>query len=245
MNNVLKHSWSPRLFAFLLLVLAGACKPQYDYTIKGKVVKATTGEPLEGVVVEVYREICQGTLFNGGCGPDPDEYYSTITNANGEFAMAITSEQNALELNFKKQFMYRFSSGGTRGTNRLVYPGSSTLNLSMVAQTEWFTIEFEPKLPNVKEVTLGLEWNRFSGGSAENVIWGTFPPYFTIFDNPRRPTSLGYYGEQWLKMNFDILFEDGSQLQKTDSIWLPGRYYDFEDFEWEDPRRFPVYKFEY
>lgn len=234
--------------------MAGACKPQYDYTIKGKVVKATTGEPLEGVVVEVYREICQGTLFNGGCGPDPDEYYSTVTNANGEFAMAITSEQSALELNFKKQFMHRFSSGGTRGTNRLVYPGSSTLNLSMVAQTEEFTIEFEPILLNVKEVTLGLEWDRFLGGSAENVIWGTFSSRFTIEnyiiedvgnnttgDNIRSIR----YGDQWLKMNFDILLEDGSRLQKTDSIWLPGRYYDINEYDFDDPRKYPVYKFEY
>ncbi len=35
-------------------------------------------------------------------------------------------------------------------------------------------------------------------------------------------------------MNFDMLLEDGSHLQKTDSIWLPG-----------NPRRHPVYKFEY
>jgi len=209
---------------------------------------------LEGVVVEVYREICQGTLFNGGCGPDPDEYYSTVTNANGEFAMAITSEQSALELNFKKQFMHRFSSGGTRGTNRLVYPGSSTLNLSMVAQTEEFTIEFEPILLNVKEVTLGLEWDRFLGGSAENVIWGTFSSRFTIEnyiiedvgnnttgDNIRSIR----YGDQWLKMNFDILLEDGSRLQKTDSIWLPGRYYDINEYDFDDPRKYPVYKFEY
>ncbi len=209
---------------------------------------------MEGVVVEVYREICQGTLFNGGCGPDPDEYYSTVTNANGEFAMAITSEQSALELNFKKQFMHRFSSGGTRGTNRLVYPGSSTLNLSMVAQTEEFTIEFEPILLNVKEVTLGLEWDRFLGGSAENVIWGTFSSRFTIEnyiiedvgnnttgDNIRSIR----YGDQWLKMNFDILLEDGSRLQKTDSIWLPGRYYDINEYDFDDPRKYPVYKFEY
>gem|GEM_PF-6030333 len=168
--------------------------------------------------------------------------------------MAITSEQSALELNFKKQFMHRFSSGGTRGTNRLVYPGSSTLNLSMVAQTEEFTIEFEPILLNVKEVTLGLEWDRFLGGSAENVIWGTFSSRFTIEnyiiedvgnnttgDNIRSIR----YGDQWLKMNFDILLEDGSRLQKTDSIWLPGRYYDINEYDFDDPRKYPVYKFEY
>ncbi len=42
-----------------------------------------------------------------------------------------------------------------------------------------------------------------------------------------------------------MLLEDASRLQKTDSIWLPGRYYNINDFDFDDPRKYPVYKFTY
>ncbi len=225
----------------LVMVSLVSCTKNNDYHISGKVIMATTGEPLEGVVVEVYNEICQGGPFNGGCGPDPDDFHSTTSNANGEFEMIFTSEESALELNFKKEFMYTFNSD-TDKTGRVNSGVTSLDNASMFVNAEWFTIDFEPTISNVQEVTLGLEWNHFSGGRAENIIWGTFPSYFTIFDNPRRPTSIEHYGEQWLKMDFDILLEDGSSLQKTDSIWLPGRYY---DLGFGDGPPNPVYKFTY
>ncbi len=114
----------------------------------------------------------------------------------------------------------------------------------MIAQTEEFEIEFEPTLPNVQEVTLGLEWDRFSGGRLQYAVVGPYPSIFGIsndINSQYKYVSLGY-GEQWLKMDFDILLEDNSRLQKTDSIWLPGRYY---DLGFRDGPPNPVYKFTY
>ncbi len=107
MKKINNNSWLILFFALSLLVFVSSCKKKHDYHIKGTVVKATTLEPLEGIVVEVYNEICQGGPFSGGCGPDPDDFHSTTTNANGEFEMVIMSEESALHLNFKKEFMYR------------------------------------------------------------------------------------------------------------------------------------------
>jgi len=245
MKHLSKNTWLILVFAFTFLLFVSSCRIKNNYSIKGIVVKATTGEPIEGVVVEVYREICQGSLFNGGCGPDPDDFHSATTNAKGEFEMAFTSKQSALELNFKKQFVYKSSIGST---GYIVYPGSSTLNLRMYAETEEFTIEFEPTLSNVKEVTLGLEWDHFSGGSQDGIVLGPLSSLFTIESSAylsQYSPPIQYsirYGEQWLKMNFDVLLEDNSRLQKTDSIWLPGRYY---EIGFGDGPPNPVYKFRY
>ncbi len=121
----------------------------------------------------------------------------------------------------------------------------------MTAETEEFTIAFEPTLSNVQEVTVGLEWNCFPRGNRENIVLGSLSPLFKIESSAylsQYSPPIQYSirdGEQWLKMEFDMLLEDGSRLQKTDSIWLPGRYYDINDFDFDDPRRHPVYKFEY
>ncbi len=231
----------------LAMVMLFSCnqKPTYNYHIKGVIIKATTTDPLEDAVVEVYSEICQGGPFNGGCSPDPDDFHSATTNAKGEFEMAFTSEKSTLNFKFRKEYL-RFFHSGLDGP--FIDSGTSILNeVSMVAQTEEFEIEFEPTLFNVQEVTLGLEWDRFSGGSLQSAVVGPYPSIFGIsnyINSQYKYVSLGY-GEQWLKMNFDMLLEDGSSLQKTDSIWLPGRYYDINDFDFDDPRRHPVYKFTY
>ncbi len=227
------------VIAVLPMLLFVSCKKKYNYHISGTVVNATTQESLEGVQVEVFHTECQGYGLAGGGCPHVESHYAT-TNAKGEFEMAFTSEKSRKGIIFNKKYLGVYYSG-LEGP--YIDSGTSLLNnVSMHSETEWFTIDFEPITPNVQTVTLQLEWNRFSGGNPEKFIWGTFPPYFTIFDNPRRPASLENIGEQWLKMNFDILLEDGSHLQKTDSIWLPGRYY---DLGFGDGPPNPVYKFTY
>lgn len=200
------------LIAILFIVFA-SCKKKYDYHITGKVIKATTSEPLEGVIVKAFRE------------------------------------ENVNHLTFQKLYMYTFHSGTDGG---LVYSGTTQLNdVSLYSETEEFTIDFEPTLENVKEVELELEWNRFSETRLQNISLGPYSSKFSIessdylseYDPPK------YYdinvGEQWLKMNFDIFLNDNTRIQKTDSIWLPGRYYDLDDYDFGDPRKFPVYNFKY
>ncbi len=97
MKKIINGSWLVLLFTFALLVFVSSCKKKYDYHITGTVVKATTQEPLEGVLVEVYRTVCSGGVFTGGCGPDPDYYYSTTTNANGEFEMVFMSKETQMK----------------------------------------------------------------------------------------------------------------------------------------------------
>lgn len=119
--------------------------------------------------MEVYNEICSGGLFTGGCGPDPDDFHSTTTGANGEFEMVFTSAEGSLKIKFNERFMYIFNSGTNGG---YINSGTSALNeVSMSAEAEEFSIEFEPTLPNVREVSFGFEWNYFLGGIAEKVIW--------------------------------------------------------------------------
>lgn len=241
LSKKIKH-----IIFLVLVIVSNSCTKNNDYHISGKVIKATTGEPIEGVQVEIYHPVSDF----GGSHWHEDSHFAT-TNSNGDFEMVFMSKETQMEDKFTKEYLHLFS---TSRTDFMITPATTSLNISMKSQTEEFNIEFEPSLPNVQEVTLGLEWNRFPGGSAENVIWGTFPSYFVIEDHII--DDVGNYtngdnihsirvGEQWLKMNFDMLLEDGSRLQKTDSIWLPGRYYDITDFDFDDPRRHPVYKFKY
>ncbi len=243
MRHLSKNIWLMLLLAFTLLIFS-SCKKQYSYHITGTVVKATTQEPLEGVQIEVFHDECQGYGLGGGGCTHVESHYAT-TNAKGEFEMAFTSEKSRKGIIFNKKYLGVYYSG-LEGP--YIDSGTSILNeVSMVAQTEEFEIEFEPSLPNIQEVTVGLEWDRFSGGSLQSAVVGPYPSNFGIsndINSQYKYVSLGY-GEQWLKMDFDILLEDGSRLQKIDSIWLPGRYYDINDFDFDDPRRHPVYKFRY
>ncbi len=196
----------------------------------------------------MFHTECQGYGLAGGGCPHVESHYAT-TNAKGEFEMAFTSEKSRKGIIFNKKYLGVYYSG-LEGP--YIDSGISTLNeVSMVAQTEEFEIEFEPTLLDVKEVILDLEWDRFLGGEIGNITLGSFQPVFKVENGaylPEYTPPKQYHirvGEQWLKMKFDILLENGSRLQKTDSIWLPGRYYDINDFDFDDPRKYPVYKFRY
>ncbi len=225
-----------------LVVISSSCTKNNDYHISGNVIMATTGEPIEGVQVEIYHKVCD---FGVPCWHE-DSHYAT-TNNNGDFEMVFMSKETQMEDKFSKEYLHLFS---TSRTDFRITPGTSSLNISMYAQTEEFNIEFEPSLPNVKEVTIELEWNRFSENNTK-ITLGPFEPLFEVEKgaylsqySPPKQYNI-HIGEQWLKMDFDMLLEDGSHLQKVDSIWLPGRYYDINDFDFDDPRRHPVYEFMY
>ncbi len=231
-----------QIIFLVLVIISSSCTKNNNYHISGNVIMATTGEPIEGVQVEVYNKVCD---FGVPCWHE-DSHFVT-TNSNGGFEMVFMSKETQMEKIFSKQYLHIFNSGN----NRFVTPGSSSFNnISMYSQTEDFIIEFEPILPNVQEVTIELEWNRFSENNTK-ITLGPFEPLFEIEKgaylsqySPPKQYNI-HIGEQWLKMNFDILLEDGSRLQKTDSIWLPSRYYDFNDYDFGDPRKYPVYKFTY
>ena len=70
----------------LILPLQGCATGSYSAeSIEARVVDADTGQPVEGVVVDAFWLLSQGSFGGGGVPPPPLQILETVTDKNGHF----------------------------------------------------------------------------------------------------------------------------------------------------------------
>ncbi len=197
----------------ILIFLFFSCKEKHEYSIYGRVEHLVTKEPLEGVKVAAVRGIYD---FGGRTGT---KEFATYTDANGDFELSFSSRDfEFFELTYSKQDYQTYF--GKEGTHITESTGDIGL-LTMYIPTELgYILKFRALNHNTKEVTIDAKWNRFSKEYVKATSLVSYPPNFDLEYGNNLTTIV--IGEQWLKFDFDILLNDNTRIQKTDSIWLPG-----------------------
>ncbi len=203
----------------ILIFLFFSCKEKHEYFIYGRVEHLVTKEPLEGVKVGAVRGIYD---FGGRTGT---KEFATYTDANGGFELSFSSRDfEFFELTYSKQdYQTYFGKEGTRITESTGEIGL----LTMFLPTEFYTLKFRALNTNTKEVTIHAEWDRFlQEENIERTMLQSYPPNFDLDHGSGHDLIVVKIGEQWLKLDFDILLNDNTRIQKTDSIWFPANNHD-------------------
>lgn len=202
------------LIYIILFFLLDSCKQKHEYFIYGRVEHLVTKEPLEGVKVGAVRGIYD---FGGRTGT---KEFATSTDANGEFQLSFSSREfEFFELTYNKEDYNSYA--GRQGTRITESTGDVGL-LKMFLPPEFYTLKFRALNTNTKEVTIHAEWDRFlQEENIERTMLQSYPPNFDLDYGSGHDLIVVKIGEQWLKLDFDILLNDGTRTQKTDSIWFP------------------------